>query len=458
MGLDNVKEKAINSHEGELESALKDIREKGKSLKSDIMEIDNNQLKQIVEKNFKDASGKWKTYQEMVKTPGYNFIVQATIDLFWWENSKLDAELKKYGGIDMIYGKTTSRLVKEIQKQLKITPDWRAGAWFFDAVLKYLDKSEVQAVPVVQAEEPKEDAQAVPVVQAEEPKEDAQAVPVVQAEEQKEEAQVTQAVQAEEQKEEAEMKAKSEWAETREVQSTLKLFPSIDNFEHRTEKRDMVPDEGNFGLWAERNMSWFNELTKELTQDPLPEFTDIYVKFWAWTDWTPVRSKRFNKRAYMIKKEGVMDFVSRNYKGPNREELLDFIRMCDFWTSLSGKWFNNEWLLWMRNLECVKWIVESYNKWVEENSDLQKVQLHLAYDPSMNVAWATRDEVKERFGRIKIWLYNPEPEIPNPDGETPNPDGETPNPDGETPNPEPGTQDPEPGTQDPEPGTPELGS
>ena len=82
MGLDNVKEKAINSHEGELESALKDIREKGKSLKSDIMEIDNNQLKQIVEKNFKDASGKWKTYQEMVKTPGYNFIVQATIDLF----------------------------------------------------------------------------------------------------------------------------------------------------------------------------------------------------------------------------------------------------------------------------------------------------------------------------------------------------------------------------------------
>lgn len=81
MALDNVKDQAIDSHEDELKKALEGFKEEGKGLKEAVREIDKDQLKQIIEKNFKNE-GRRKTYQEMVKTPGYNFIVQAAIDLF----------------------------------------------------------------------------------------------------------------------------------------------------------------------------------------------------------------------------------------------------------------------------------------------------------------------------------------------------------------------------------------
>ena len=41
----------------------------------------------------------------------------------------------------MIYGKTTTKLVRDIQQKLNITPDGKAGPKFFEAVLNHLNKS-----------------------------------------------------------------------------------------------------------------------------------------------------------------------------------------------------------------------------------------------------------------------------------------------------------------------------
>lgn len=65
--------------------------------------------------------------------------------MFGGEKWSIDEELWKNGGIDMKYGRTTKKLVKDIQSKLGFSPrdrDGKAGPKFFEAVLKYFDGEE----------------------------------------------------------------------------------------------------------------------------------------------------------------------------------------------------------------------------------------------------------------------------------------------------------------------------
>ena len=207
----------------------------------------------------------------------------------------------------------------------------------------------------------------------------------------------------------------ADWFKKRTTQSVGEFKESYSGFYssgpdlRRLEEMPVTKDVENFSLGDHVfTIDGFPELNKKW-KDGEKITGDIYIAFWAWTDWTPCRnpSKRFNKIEFEKKKEEIIDFISNSrLNNYDKDSIIRLVRGCDFWTRGPKKLlFSNEWLLWMRNLECIRWIIESFNK---SSINSSNVRLVLAYDSEMNQAWITKDEKEERFAHINVRYRKPE--------------------------------------------------
>ena len=106
----------------------------------DYKKMSNEDFLKIVDKTLK-SDDSYCSYEQMKNTPWYAFLVQTAVDLVSDEIKDNTAEtlLKSYG-IDNIYWSNTEKAVKYIQKELKITEDWKAGPEFFREVCDKLRK------------------------------------------------------------------------------------------------------------------------------------------------------------------------------------------------------------------------------------------------------------------------------------------------------------------------------
>ena len=270
MALENINSIAIEKHKKELELTLEEIREETKDLKMDIQEIDKIQLKKVIDKNLKDWNWNWKKYWDMVKSAGYNFIVQAIIDLLGEKDKALDLELKKSGGIDMNYWKVTTKLVKKIQTNLWLIPDGRAGENFFSAILECLDgkrerKSQKKENTTERVNNKDENIEL----------------------NKKNYKTINKASQITE---------KPKMMEPKSVEPYNGYFCSGPDF-RRLEEPPVAKDVESFSLGGHiSTIGGFPELNNAW-KDGENITGDICVAFWAWTDWTPCKnpSKRFNE-------------------------------------------------------------------------------------------------------------------------------------------------------------------
>lgn len=150
MALDN---KINVSNRSELENKLQEtidwLKKDTNDLANDIIKgLNEDQLKQFIEKSFKKENWDWLSYSEMKKNPFYTFMIQSSLDLIsdkiWeidinWTKKTFDSHLWSIWWIDNKYGSWTSNAIKAFQKKSGLSVDGIAWKDFFKKICDILN-------------------------------------------------------------------------------------------------------------------------------------------------------------------------------------------------------------------------------------------------------------------------------------------------------------------------------